>query len=293
MSTNSKPFVPNNQPNYLYSILSVALVLLLLGFFGLLLLHTQGLLTYFKEQVNIIIELEEGINEEEVVEIQTKLENSNFVKPNSANYISKDNAIDILREDFGEDFMEISMNNPFYDVITFNAQASYVDQENLKKIRTKIMDNHLKVSDVYYQETLVDVIVDNIKKVSWIALFIGLFFILVAIVLIHNTIRLAIYANRFLIKNMELVGASWEFISRPYMIRSIKNGFISAIIAISILLLLLAWVNSGMPELAAMQNTGNYILLFTLLLFLGVLITGLSTYYVVHKYLKMRLDDLY
>jgi len=288
----NKP-ISASQPNYLYSIISVALVLLLLGFFGLLLLHTQGLLTYFKEQVNIIIEIEEGTSEEEIVEIQSKLENSVFVKKGTATYISKNDALDILRKDFGEDFMDMNMNNPFYDVITFNARAEYMDSDKLSLIRTKIMDTHLKVSDVFYQETLVDVIVDNIQKVGWLALFIGLFFVFVAVILIHNTIRLAIFANRFLIKNMELVGASWEFISRPYMIRSIKNGFISAIIAISILLLLIFWIKTDMPEVAAMQETSSYVLLFTGLLILGLLITGLSTYYVVHQYLKMRLDDLY
>lgn len=283
---------PKTKPNYLYAIVSVALVLFLLGFFGLMILEANNLVRLFKEKVNLMIELEEGTSEEARTQLITFLENSPFLKETSITYISKEEGAAMLRNEFGEDFLKLDLPNPLYDVITFNVNAAYLNQDSLQKIRTTIM-RHTYVNDVFYQESLVDEIVRNIEKIGYIALGIGVFFIFVAITLIHNTIRLALYANRFLIKNMELVGASWEFISRPYLIRSAQHGFFSALLAISVLLLLLFLAGNEFPELNMWQNLPAIVLLFISLTVLGVLISTFSTYYVVNKYLKMRVDDLY
>ena len=149
------------------------------------------------------------------------------------------------------------------------------------------------VNDIYYQEGLVEIIVNNIKKIGWFALGFSLLFLIVAITLIHNTIRLALYSNRFLIKNMELVGASWGFISRPYITRSVIHGIISALLAIIGLILLLLLLQKEFVDLKTIQNIPHTLLLFTTLLLLGILISSTSTWLVIHKYLKLRLDDLY
>ena len=204
------------RPNYLYSIISVALVLFLLGFFGLVMISAQNLITTFKEKVNIMVELIESATTEEVQEIQTTIESSNYNKPGSITYTNKEEAARMMREDFGEDFLKLDLPNPLYDVITFNVRANYLEKDSLEAIKVALKA-FPAVGDVYYQESIVNQIANNIRRIGWITLGIGLFFILVAITFIHNTIRLALYSNRLLIKNMQLVGASWEFISRPYI----------------------------------------------------------------------------
>ena len=280
------------QPNYLYAILSVALVLFLLGFFGLLIAHAQALVTSFKENVVVLLEIKNESAKEDVALLQEKLSTRKYIKAGSLKYTDKKQAAQEMRSEFGEDFLKLDMPNPFYDVIAFNVNSAYVNSDSLLNIKGGLKDEKV-VNDIFYQENLVDNIEANVKKMSWIALGIGLFFIFVAITLIHNTIRLALYANRFLIKNMQLVGATWEFISRPYIFRAMKHGLISAIIAGGFLALMLYFAKLNLPTLEALQDWTLFGLLFALLLILGVLINTISTHFVVKKYLKMRVDDLY
>jgi len=149
------------------------------------------------------------------------------------------------------------------------------------------------VSDVFYQESLVDDVARNLRSLGFVALGLGVFFILVAMTLIHNTVRLALYSNRFLIKNMQLVGASWGFISRPYLLRAVMHGFIGSVLAVLALGGLLLWSQSLFPELGLLQDGGLFLILLGAILILGILIYLLSTWRVVNKYLQMRVDDLY
>jgi len=292
MSQRPEKQALKTKPNYIYAIVSVALVLFLLGFFGLVLLQANSLVKLFKEQINLIVELEEGTSDDAITQLTTFLEEKSYIKPASINFISKEEGATMLREDFGEDFLKLDLPNPLYDVITFNVKAAYLRKDSLEIIRSDVM-RHTYVSDMFYQESLVDDIIQNIEKIGYIALAVGLFLIIIAVALIHNTIRLALYANRFLIKNMELVGASWEFISRPYLLRSIKHGVLSAVLAIGVLVGLLWWANYEFQELRTLDNSTSIIILFIGLAMAGVLISTLSTYYVVNRYLKMRVDDLY
>lgn len=282
----------HNRPNYLSSIVSVAMVLFLLGFFGLIILHAQQLITLFKEKVNVLVELKPNTNEMQIDSLQIFLEEATYVKPASVNFTSKAAAAELLAEEFGEQIMKLDLPNPFYDVISFNVKADYFSSEALSKIRTDLLER-LEIRDVYYQENLLDEIGQNIRKLAWFALVFSLGFLIIAITLIHNTIRLALYSNRFIIKNMELVGASWSFISRPYLIRSLWHGILSGLLAISLLVLLLWSAQKVIPELTSLQNNGAFTLLFGMLLTLGVLITTLSTYFVVNKYLRLRVEEMY
>lgn len=282
----------STKPNYVYSIISVALVLFMIGFFGLVLIQAQGLITIFKERVKVMVEIKPTTDKKDILALKQDLEGSTYTKAGSVEYTSKEAAADLLREDFGEDFLKSGFSNPLYDVLSFNLQADYMEQEKLAEIKSKILLNE-SVSDVYYQEGLVEDIAQNIQKVGYFALVIGLLFLIVAMTLIHNTIKLALYANRFLIKNMELVGASWGFISRPYFFKSMQNGLLSGMIAVSLLLLLLLLAQRELPELQGLQHAPLFMLLFGGLIVAGVLISGLSTWYIVNKYLRMRVDDLY
>lgn len=280
------------KPNYLYSIFSVAMVLFLIGFFGLVILHAQRLVTLFKERVNVIVEIESGTDKTDIYNLKTKLENSPYVKEGSVVFTSKEEAAELLREDFGEEFLKMDFQNPLYDVLSFNLRAAYMEQSKIKEIKASILVNQY-INDVYYQEGLVDDIARNIQKLGYLALGLAILFLLVAITLIHNTIKLALYSNRFLIKNMELVGASWGFISKPYFIRSIKNGLLSGMTAVSLLIIILLLAQRELPELRNLQDPILFSSLFLALILMGIFISGVSTWYIVNKYLKMRVDDLY
>lgn len=283
---------PRSRPNYLYAVISLALVLFLLGFFGLLLLHGAELVRTFKERVNILVELTEEPSSEELAQLQGVLDSAVYVKEGSVRYIDREQAAELMRDDFGEDFMKLDLPNPFYDMYSFNVRAAYMQTDSLSDIRTDLRTLPY-VSDVFYQESLVDDVARNLRNLGLVALGLGVFFILVAMTLIHNTVRLALYSNRFLIKNMQLVGATWRFISRPYLLRAIMHGFIGSVLAVLGLGGLLLWSRSLFPELSLLQDGYRFLLLLGGILLLGILIYLLSTWRVVNKYLQMRVDDLY
>ncbi len=287
-----KPPTKRSKPNYLYSIVSMALVLFLLGFFGLVVLQTQKLVIVLKERVNVLVEIEPEADSLSIAILLSELKSADYTKTASVQFISKEAAIQSLQKDFGPDFMALGLPNPLYDVITFNIHASFMESDFLEEIRKNFKAKDY-VNDVYYQEGLVNIIAKNVKKLGWFALGFSLLFLIVAITLIHNTIRLALYSNRFLIKNMELVGASWSFISKPYINKSIWHGILSALLAIAALVLVILLMQRSIEELQMTQDIPIYFVLFFCLLSLGIFISAISTWYVINKYLKMRLDDLY
>jgi len=280
------------KPNYFYAIISVALVLFLLGFFVLVVLQGQQVIKLSKEKVEIIVELKEDTQKDLRDDLSARLAKTHYVKENSIKFISKEEGADLMREEFGEEFILLDMPNPLYDVLTFNVRSQYMQPDSLSRIREVVRELNA-VSDVFYQESIADEIISNIQKLSLIALGLGIFLLFIAFVLIHNTIRLALYANRFIIKNMELVGASWEFISRPYIFRSMWHGLLSGLIALAGLALVVIGMQSLLPELGQLNNFFAFGLLGIGLVILGILISCISTWFVVNKYLKMRVDDLY
>lgn len=283
---------PVHKPNYLYTIVSVTLVLFLLGLFGLLVLEGQLFIKSLKEKVEIIVELKEETTAGSVDSLKQYLAASSFLKPNSTRFISKEEGAAMMREDFGDEFLKLDMANPLYDVLVFNVVASRMHPDSLILVRDNIRQFAF-VNDVYYQEGLADAVADNLKDVSLIVFGAGIFFIIVAVALILNTIRLALYANRFLIKNMELVGASWGFISRPYLWRSLGHGLLSGLLAVGLLAIVLWLWLSNLPEAGDLLNVPGIAVIFGAVLLLGMAIMLFSTYFVVKKYLRLRVDDLY
>lgn len=279
-------------PNYLYAILSVTLVLFLLGFFALVVIQGQEIIKLAREKVEIIVELKEDTPEVIRKDLASRLGKTSYVKPNSIKFISKEDGADLMRKEFGEEFILLDMPNPLYDVLTFNVRANYMEADSLARIRSVVRELNA-VSDVYYQESIANEIAKNMQNLGYIALGFGIFLLFVAFVLIHNTIRLALYANRFLIKNMELAGASWKFISRPYIIRSIWHGFISGLIAVVGLFLIILGTQSLIPEIEQVQQFSTFAALGIALIILGILISAFSTWFVVNKYLKMRVDEMF
>lgn len=280
------------RPNYIYAIASVALVLFVLGFFGLMALHGQKLVSLFKEKVDLWMELKPGLEEAEVSRMIAVVRQHPYVLPESVTFITREQAAATMRQDLGAESLLEDIPDLMRDVVRFNVKAEYLDDPRLPEWGDQLRQD-TTVGHLYFETANTSNVGKNIRNLGLITLVLGLFLIFAAITLIHNTIRLALYSNRFVIKNQELVGASWEFITHPYIRRGIVNGLISAVLAIAALALTLWWLYRLMPEIEQLQDLNAVVLVFLGLAILGVLISGLSTWWVVNKFLRMKLDELY
>lgn len=284
--------MPRTKPTYLYAIISVALVLFILGFFALTALHGRKLVQLFKEKVDIWLELKNDAGPEDVSRIVSVVREKSFVKPETVTFVTREQAAAAMREDLGDASLLQDLPELMRDVIRFNIRAEYANTDTMLAWREELRADTM-IAELYYEAATTGNIGPNLEKLGWITLTLGFLLIFAAVTLIHNTIRLALYSNRFLIKNQELVGASWEFISRPYLRRGIWNGLLSAVIAIAALILGTAVVQRQMPEIRELQDLNSSLAIYVGLLVLGVLISGLSTWFVVNKFLRMRVDELY
>ena len=280
------------KPNYFYAIISVALVLFILGFFALTALHGRKLVTLFKEKVDIWIELKPGTTEAEVPGIIAAIRQQPFVKKETVTFITREQAMSDMKKELGENSLLEDNPDLLRDVIRFNVRAESLDSDSLLAWRETLRRDSL-IADLYFEAANTGKVGKNIQNLGLIALGLGILLIFAAVTLIHNTIRLALYSNRFLIKNQELVGASWSFISRPYIRKGLLNGLLSAAFAIVALMASLWWLYGLVPEFRQLQDVNGVLAVFVGLVALGVLISGLSTYFVVNKFLRMRVDDLY
>jgi cell division transport system permease protein len=276
----------------LYAIISVALVLYILGFFGIVTIHARQLVTIFKEKVDIWLELKDNTPEGEVARMVKYVRSQPFVKLETVTFITKEQAKATMKKDLGEESMLEDIPNLLRDVIRFNVKSHYLHNDSLLAWQ-HILKQDTVVADLYFEAANTGNVGKNIQSLGWITLGLGILLIFAAITLIHNTIRLALYSNRFVIKNQELVGASWNFISKPYIQRGIFNGLWSALLAIFALIGSLWGMSTLMPDLEQLEDMNSVLFLFVVLTILGVLISGLSTWFVVKKFLRMRVDDLY
>lgn len=281
-----------SKPTYLYAIISVALVLFIVGFFALTALHGRKLVTLFKEKVDIWLELKPEAPVDEIPRIIASIRQQPFVKSETVTYITREQAASAMKEDLGDKSLLEDNPDLLRDVIRFNVKADYLNDDSLSRWREALRQDSL-VADLYFEAANTGNVGKNIQNLGVIALCLGFLLIFAAVTLIHNTIRLALFSNRFLIKNQELVGASWAFISRPFIRRGIINGLTSAALAIAALIATLWWIYRLIPDLSTLQDTNSILAVFVGLVALGVLISGMSTYFVVNKFLRMRVDDLY
>lgn len=278
------------KPNYLYTIISMALILFVLGLVGMLILQGNQLIDTIKSKVVVLVEIEETTTLEGIDSLGAALKELDFVLPQSVTFVSKETIAKEMEKDLEEDLAALSMENPFLNMYNFHPRPAYIQADSLSKIQQVVMGLPY-VKGVYYKGNLVDKISKNLKKISYIAIGLCLFFIFVALILIHNTIRLALYANRILIKNMQLVGATWGFISKPYLIKSLVHGLLSGIMAIAGLVLTINLFQYQLPKMDISFRDISF--LGIALIILGVLISTTSTYFMVRKYLKANIDNLY
>ncbi len=272
------------------AIVSISLVLFMLGILGLIMLYAQTLSIYVKENIGFSVILKDNTKEVDILQMQKFMDASAPVK--STEYINKEEAAERLKKDLGEDFVEFLGYNPLLPSIDVRLKAAYANPDSVSKIEANLLQDP-KVHEIYYQKSLVELINRNVSRMSVVLLiFCGLLSV-VAVALINNTIRLSVYSKRFIIKSMQLVGATQEFIRKPFVVTGIVRGIIGACIANVMLLGVIFFVKSQSPELFALQEFLITAILFTGVVAAGALISWLSTTFAVRKYLKLKGDDLY
>lgn len=272
------------------SVISITLVLFLLGFLGMIILHAHKLSDYVKENIGFSIMIREGIRESGILELKKQLDRQYYVK--SSEYIPRDLAAERLQDELGEDFIGFLGYNPILPGIELRIKAPYANVDTLDRIERNLLQ-YPAVKEVFYQKSLVGAINRNVEKISIIVLGFSALMLFIAIVLINNTIRLSIYSKRFIIRSMQLVGATEGFIMKPLLTKSIIQGFISALLALVMLMILVWFAVEQLPELVELQDPVILGGLVLMMFVLGAFISWVSTWLSVKKYLRMRTDLLY
>ena len=272
------------------TVVSLSLVLFMLGLLGIIILNAQQLSDHIKENIGFQIILNENAKEADIAKLQKTLDVSSYVK--STEFVTKEEAAKRLQEDLGEDFISFLGFNPLLASINVHLKAEYANADSVSWIEKEIIATHL-AKEVIYQKSLITNINESVQKISVVILFFCSLLMLVALALINNTIRLSIYSKRFIIKTMQLVGATQGFIRRPFVLTGIKHGLYGAIIAILLLVGLLNFAQKQLPELQELQDERMLLYLIGLVIVMGIVISWISTSLAVRKYLRLKSDDLY
>ncbi len=276
--------------SYFSTTLSISLVLFLFGLLGLLQINTKRLTDYIMENVGVTLILKEDTREVDVLKLQKTLEATSFIK--STRFVDKKTAADELKKDLGEDFVDFLGYNPLLSSIDVKVNASYTNPESMAQLEAQFL-KFPEVQEVYYQRNLVKQLNDNVKKLSLIIMGLSAIMFIIFIALINNTIRLSIYAKRYLINSMQLVGATRSFIRFPFVAKSILHGIYGAIIACLMLLMIFFSYQAELKQLIDFQDSLSLALLVLGIFLFGIFMTALSTYFAVNKFLRMKFDQLY
>ena len=280
-----------SKPNYIYSIVGVALVLLIMGIMGWFFLNINAVGNTFKEDIRVSAYLR-TLNKDTIGQIQSFIADRPYTK--TVTYVNKQSAQAIWNKENSEDWAKILDSNPLPESIDFYAKAEYVNQDSLSKIASELMARYgNQLTDLQYPKSLVTSLNERASKIGLIFLVVAIILCSIVIISIDNTIRLAMFSNRFLIKTMQMVGATRGFIIKPLTIRAIINGLISSGIAIALVFTIVSWAESQFPQLKAIRDFQVTLLLYGGLILMGVGISVYSTHRSALKYLKMKLDDLY
>ena len=292
MAQTSKAAARRGKPSYVMSIIGVTLVLFLLGIVGWLVINATKLGDYFRENVEVKVHLRGDVSPNDSLALLQFFGSQHYVK--NFSFVNKEMARQKYLNDNNEDYAPILEYNPLPNSVYFNIKKEYAQVDSLEKISNEIKAaQSALVSDVQYPKELVSNLNKNLRNISFILLAVAIILAIVVIVLIDNTIRLAMFSNRFLIKTMQMVGATRAFIAKPLNIRAIINGAISAVIAIILIYILITIAGNLVPEIKVVQSNSTLLLLFLSLIIIGITITVFSTYRSVLKYLRMKLDELY
>ncbi|MEM6525107.1 MAG: permease-like cell division protein FtsX [Bacteroidota bacterium] len=281
---------------YFSVVFSIFLSLTVIGIFGLLFIYTNKLTSIIKENIEVQVYLKKGLSDNQRIQVQKTLSAQNYVAKDGDDlkirFISKEQAAEKFIEDTGEDFTEFLGDNPLRDAYIINIADESQEPEQLRGIKKEI-EKISGVFEVVYVENLVESINNNLATISMGLLGFAMVLILIVILLINNTIKLALFSQRFLIRSMQLVGAKAAFIQKPFLLRSIWHGLLAGSLASAVILGLMKFAQREIEDLANLQSNAALVLLFGILLLLGVAIGFGSTYRAIKKYLRLSLDELY
>ena len=276
--------------SYFSVVLSVFLVLFLLGMLGLFIINSKKLADDFRENIAMTVFFKNEANDTIIKSFDAELKKAPFAK--TFEYVSKDAAAKQHTDIIGEDFVTFLGENPLQNSYDIHLKADYVYKDSIAKVESQLRRNPM-ISDIVYDKQLVNLVNDNIKKVSMWILIISGFLTVIAVLLINSSLRLSIHSNRFIIKTMQMVGATKAFIRKPFVMRSIRLGMIGAGLAILALIGVLIYLESNFPDLGLLDDQLLIALVLISVFGIGVLITWLSTYFATQLFLNLRTDDLY
>jgi len=276
--------------SYFSVVLSIFLVLFLLGSLGLFVINSKKLSDNFKQEIPMTVFFDKEASKESVDKFGSFIKDKNYI--NTAVYITKEEAAEQHQKDLGEDFVEHLGANPLSDSYDIRLKADYVVSDSLTKIVNELKEQS-QVKSVNYDNILVDMVNDNIKRISFWMLVVAGFFCLIAVLLINSSLRLSIYSNRFIIKTMQMVGATKSFIRRPFMWLNIKLGIIGAVLVMIALYAGLYYIDKRFPQFGLATDYVSIGIVFGGVLLFGILITWISTFFATQRFLNLRTDDLY
>lgn len=271
-------------------VISLSLVLFVIGLLALILINTQRLSDYLKENIGFTIMLEDSASEIETIKLQKELEAANFTKKTT--FITKEQATEELRKDLGEDFVAFLGYSPLLSSIDIKLNAAYANTDSLQKITTELTTNAI-VFEAYYQKDLIDKLNSNVNRLSFFLLIFCILLFFIAFVLINNTIRLSVYAKRFSIRTMRLVGATDIFIQKPFLIKGMYQGIYSSIFAVFMLIGSIQLIQGDSKNMLNIDDLRIIGLIFILIFLSGLVLSLFSTFFAVRKYINLNENELY
>ena len=279
------------RASYFTTIVSISLVLFMLGILGFLLLSAEKVANQVKENIKLSILIGDDVKENDIDKLQKYLDMQTYIKETQK--VSKAEAAVALANDLGEDFISFLGYNPLKSSIEVYVKSAYANNDSLKIIKNELISKNNIIEEIQYHEPLVQAINNNIRKISLIIMAFSAILALISLVLINNTIRLFVYSKRFIIRTMQLVGATEAFIRRPFLRRGVFQGFISALFAIGMIITTLYFAHNEVPELFDIEFYDTIFILFALVIAVGMLLSWIASYFSIRKYLRINTDDLY
>ena len=275
---------------YLSSVISISLVLLLVGIASLLMVTAKGVSDYFKENMQVSVMMKQTVSDEDALKFKETLDGERYIK--NTVFVSKEQGQRELAQQLGEDFLDVFETSPIPVSIDVTLEADYVSADSLEVVRAEISKSSL-VEEVIYQKSLVDALNANLSRIS---LILGVFITLllfISFVLINNTVRLSVFARRFAIHTMKLVGATRSFIRGPFLIQSAFQGLFASFIAIIVLLGLMFVMRSEFEQLFEIFRMDLLLIVLGIVVAAGLTICLMSTFFVVNKLISLKKDELY
>jgi len=272
------------------AVISISLVLFLLGMFSVLVMNAKMLSDYIKENLEVQIYVQEDAELRDIKTLERQLKAYPYVK--KLDYISKETAVKILTEDLGENFVDFLGYNPLLASFNMTVGADYANSDSLQIVKKELLANPV-VKEVFYQANVLDLINKNLQTIAIVVGGFSVLLLLITVTLINNSIRLSLYSQRFIIKSMQLVGATGWFIKKPYLWKSLLQGFLSALVAAGLLFALLQVADAQLPDLKNLRNEQHTVFILLGMLIIGLSISFFSTWIAISKYLRNKIDDLY